>query len=82
MLEHGIHNQAKWATLEVKESNIPARSVYEKFGFTYHGRRKNYYQHDKEDALIMWTEDLNTLDFKESFEYIKKDLRYENTSGL
>ena len=40
-------------TLEVRVSNVPAVSLYEKLGFTEIGRRKNYYRNPKEDALIM-----------------------------
>ena len=40
-------------TLEVRESNIPARSMYEKFGFEEVGTRKNYYADNHENAVIM-----------------------------
>ena len=40
-------------TLEVRESNIPARSVYKKHGYTEVGRRKGYYSLPKEDAVLM-----------------------------
>lgn len=40
-------------TLEVRASNIPAISLYEKLGFSEIGRRKNYYRNPKEDALIL-----------------------------
>ena len=40
-------------TLEVRVSNAPARTLYEKLGFSEVGRRKNYYRDPKEDALIM-----------------------------
>lgn len=39
--------------LEVRESNIPARGLYEKLGFEAVGRRKGYYQESGEDALVM-----------------------------
>ena len=45
-------------TLEVRDSNAPARALYEKLGFLEVGRRKNYYRNPKEDALILrkeWT---------------------------
>ena len=40
-------------TLEVRVSNAPAIALYEKLGFTQVGRRPNYYQNPKEDALIL-----------------------------
>lgn len=43
-------------TLEVRASNAPAISLYEKYGFVEAGRRKNYYSDPKEDAIIMTRE--------------------------
>ncbi len=39
--------------LEVRESNVPARSLYEKNGFIPLGRRKRYYSKPVEDAIVM-----------------------------
>ena len=41
--------------LEVRESNISAKGLYEKVGFSESGRRKNYYQtsNGNEDAILM-----------------------------
>ncbi len=39
--------------LEVRESNENARKLYLKFGFVVSGRRRLYYRHPAEDALIM-----------------------------
>jgi ribosomal-protein-alanine N-acetyltransferase len=39
--------------LEVRESNRAARGLYQKWGFSEAGRRKNYYQDPQEDALIL-----------------------------
>jgi len=38
--------------LEVRESNIPARSLYEKLGFKVTNRRQSYYNHPTEDAVL------------------------------
>ena len=40
-------------TLEVRASNAPAISLYEKTGFSQIGLRKNYYRNPREDALIL-----------------------------
>lgn len=44
-----------FVTLEVRQSNVPAISLYEGFGFRPVGRRKNYYDAPKEDAILMTT---------------------------
>jgi ribosomal-protein-alanine N-acetyltransferase len=55
MLEHILRkactNGATQVFLEVRDSNLAARRLYEKFKFKVIGRRKNYYLN--EDALIM-----------------------------
>jgi ribosomal-protein-alanine N-acetyltransferase len=38
--------------LEVRESNVSARSLYEKTGFEITGRRKAYYSNPSEDAVL------------------------------
>lgn len=43
-------------TLEVRESNLPARALYAKAGYAVAGRRRNYYQNPREDAIIMTLE--------------------------
>ena len=45
--------ESRCLTLEVRASNVPAISLYEKLGFSEVGRRKNYYRNPREDALIM-----------------------------
>ena len=42
-----------FATLEVRESNEPAKTLYAKHGFEEAGHRKNYYEDPKEDAILM-----------------------------
>jgi len=38
--------------LEVRESNLPARSLYQQAGFEIIGRRKSYYTNPPEDAVL------------------------------
>ena len=40
-------------TLEVRQSNAPARALYEKLGYLQAGLRRNYYENPREDAVIM-----------------------------
>ena len=40
-------------TLEVREINAPAQSLYKKHGYTEVGMRKGYYSLPKEDAVLM-----------------------------
>jgi len=39
--------------LEVRESNMPARSLYLSLGFEENGIRKNFYEHPVEHAVLM-----------------------------
>ena len=39
--------------LEVRESNLAALELYHSLGFVPLSRRKDYYQHPKEDALVL-----------------------------
>lgn len=42
------------ATLEVRRSNTAAVALYEGLGFRVEGIRLDYYQHPREDALVLW----------------------------
>jgi len=52
-LQIGKAKKCNWAHLEVREKNISAIQLYEKFDFKLVGRRKSYYQEENEDALLM-----------------------------
>ncbi len=45
---------ARGATLEVRQSNQPARCLYEGLGFVVEAVRRDYYQEPREDALVLW----------------------------
>lgn len=40
-------------SLEVRESNIPAISLYQGLGFNIEGIRKNFYKNPRENAFVM-----------------------------
>lgn len=40
--------------LEVRESNLGARSLYDSYGFRQEAVRRGYYHNPSEDAIIMW----------------------------
>jgi len=44
---------ATFMTLEVRQSNAPALTLYNKLGFEVMGTRKNYYTKPDEDAFVM-----------------------------
>ncbi|MDP2729669.1 MAG: ribosomal protein S18-alanine N-acetyltransferase [Dehalococcoidales bacterium] len=51
-------------TLEVRASNTTAQNLYTRYGFTRVGLRKGYYTNDREDAILMSTEDISSPSFK------------------
>ena len=54
MIEAVKHKGIQSMTLEVRESNFAAQAMYKKFGFEVAGIRKNYYEDNRENAMIMW----------------------------
>ncbi|HUG29370.1 MAG TPA: ribosomal protein S18-alanine N-acetyltransferase [Candidatus Limnocylindria bacterium] len=60
LIDIAVARQAREATLEVRLSNMPARRLYEKYGFRPVGIRPRYYSDNGEDALIMTTEPLGS----------------------
>ena len=46
------------ATLEVRRSNVAAVALYEGLEFRVEGVRIDYYQHPREDALVLWNRTL------------------------
>lgn len=55
-LDFARANRLAFITLEVRASNYDAIALYGSRGFRSVGRRKNYYEHPREDAVIMTKE--------------------------
>lgn len=53
LITYGKKNNFSFITLEVRQSNEKARSLYSKFGFIKVGERKNYYSDPVETAILM-----------------------------
>lgn len=53
LVTYGKKNSFSFITLEVRESNQTARSLYSHFGFVKVGERKNYYSQPTENAVLM-----------------------------
>lgn len=58
-----LHHDARHLTLEVRMSNKEAQALYRKFGLAPAGVRKNYYAEDREDALVMWANDIDSDEY-------------------
>ncbi|MFC2071846.1 ribosomal protein S18-alanine N-acetyltransferase [Chloroflexota bacterium] len=61
-------------TLEVRASNAVAQSLYVKYGFTQVGVRRGYYIDNKEDGIIMSTQDITLIAFQKHLQQLKQTL--------
>ncbi len=74
LLDLARERLAREATLEVRLSNLPARRLYEKYGFRPVGIRPRYYSDNSEDALIMTTEPLDLPAMRERIDRLRAQL--------
>ena len=74
LLDLSVLRHAREATLEVRLSNLPARKLYEKYGFRPVGIRPRYYSDNGEDALIMTTDPLGSPGMRERVERLRASL--------
>ena len=58
MMRAAIEKHATRMTLEVREHNEAAQSLYYSMGFTKQGTRRGYYSDSGEDAFILWNDDI------------------------
>jgi ribosomal-protein-alanine N-acetyltransferase len=61
LLQEAISRGVRRASLEVRESNQAAQSLYGKYGFVPIARRRGYYTDTGEDAIVMWVENLQSI---------------------
>jgi ribosomal-protein-alanine N-acetyltransferase len=66
LIERSVKIGAHWLTLEVRVTNRVAQSLYEKYTFKEMGLRRRYYSDNGEDALVMWTDPIESDTFQEA----------------
>jgi len=88
LLFHTIVVEAREAgaatmTLEVRETNRPARNLYSKYGLEVVGRRRGYYTDNGEDALLMTVGGLPDVTYGQQLERLARSLerRLRETFG-
>ncbi|MCJ7661668.1 MAG: ribosomal protein S18-alanine N-acetyltransferase [Anaerolineales bacterium] len=73
-LEESARQGANLATLEVRDSNKVAQKIYRKFGFENVGRRRRYYQDNREDAILMTLNSLKEFKGPERISFESKNV--------
>ena len=63
LIHRSLEIGARWMTLEVRASNSVAQNLYRKYTFKEMGVRRRYYSDNGEDALVMWTDALDSDGF-------------------
>ena len=71
-IREAMRRGSQVVTLEARVSNYVAQSLYEKYGFSNVGTRKGYYTDNREDAVIMTTERVDTADYQEKFTQLQQ----------
>src|SRR3977135_2512485 len=61
-------------TLEVRASNSVAQNLYRKYTFKEMGVRRRYYSDNGEDALVMWTDALDSESFQTALDQNERKL--------
>ena len=67
-----LRHNARIVTLEVRASNLVAQRLYEKSGFSRVGLHRGYYTDNREDAVVMSTDNLALASFQSHFQWLKQ----------
>ncbi|NTU82221.1 MAG: ribosomal protein S18-alanine N-acetyltransferase [Chloroflexales bacterium] len=74
LIDHAYELGARQITLEVRVSNTSAQRLYLKYGFQPAGTRTRYYTDNGEDALIMWTDPIDTPVYRSRLSELRRQL--------
>ena len=72
LAREAVARGANALTLEVRLSHRGAQQLYQQFGFTAVGVRKGYYADTGEDALIMWSHEVNHPEYLALLERLER----------
>ena len=61
-------------TLEVRASNTIAQNLYGKYGFDHSGIRRGYYLDNREDAVLMSVDNINSGSFRAHIQRLRESL--------
>jgi len=64
--------KARMLTLEVRVSNTVAQNLYTKYAFTQVGLRRGYYTDNREDGVLMSTDNITSQPFQAHFQKLKQ----------
>ncbi len=71
-IDLAIELNARIITLEVRASNTAAQGLYGKYGFTQVGVRRGYYTDNREDGILMSTENITSASFQAHLNQLKQ----------
>lgn len=74
LIDHAYALAAQRLTLEVRVGNTNAQRLYLKYGFQVAGTRPRYYTDNGEDALIMWTDPIDSVEYKSRLGELRRQL--------
>ncbi|MBN1857040.1 MAG: ribosomal protein S18-alanine N-acetyltransferase [Dehalococcoidia bacterium] len=78
-IEKAARMHARMVTLEVREKNLGAQSMYTKHGFYVAGRRPHYYTDTQEDAVLMTIDNIQGGDCKTRLAAMKAETLHNDS---
>ncbi len=72
VIDRAMELRVNILTLEVRASNFGAQTLYLKYGFNKTGMRRGYYTDNREDGIIMSTDDINTASFQARLQRLRQ----------
>ncbi len=72
LMDEALRRGATWVTLEVRVSNQRAQALYGKYGFTVQGTRRHYYSDDGEDAYVMSSPPINSMEYRQHYAALRR----------